>query len=150
MGSFKDGSFTAGELFELMMKPCSTHTSHILLVDDNAANILVASTFLEVFGYTYNTAQNGLEAVEKMKSDICYSAILMDVRMPIMCGLEATRAIREFEKNDHRTPICIIAMSAETAIESREKCFAAGMNEFIAKPFDPAELHDKLIDIITE
>lgn len=123
---------------------------HILLVDDNPANILVASTFLESFGYTFDVAINGLDAVKNMESNTLYAAVIMDIRMPIMDGLEATRIIRKFEKSENRVPVGIIAMTAEALTGSREKCLEAGMNDFISKPFSPFELQSKLMSVISK
>lgn len=115
----------------------------ILLVEDHEANILVAESLLEEFGYRYVTATNGIKAVEQFRIRK-FSAILMDVQMPEMDGLEATRLIRahEQENNLPRTPI--IGMTAHALGGNRERCLAAGMDDYIAKPFNSAELNDMI------
>lgn len=115
----------------------------ILLVEDYEPNVIVATAFLEDFGYKCEVAVNGLEAITKVKSGQ-FSAVLMDVQMPGMNGLEATRIIREHELkgNIDRTPI--IGMTAHAMAGDRDRCIAAGMDEYISKPFNPAELRGKL------
>lgn len=121
---------------------------HILLVEDHAPNVLVATTFLEHFHYTYDVASNGFEAIDKFKSGQ-YSAILMDVQMPGMNGLEATKAIRELQAaRETHTPI--IGMTAHALSGDRDRCIAAGMDEYIAKPFNPDALEDLLSHLISK
>ncbi len=120
----------------------------ILLVEDYPANILVATTFLEQFGYSYEVAHNGLEAVEKIKNGARdYAAILMDVQMPGMNGYETTRAIRSHEQQRGRlTPI--MGMTAHALSGDRERCLGAGMNDYISKPFNPDELKQKIAALL--
>ncbi len=115
----------------------------ILLVEDYAPNILVATTILEHFGYRYEVANNGHEAIEKATAHI-YDAILMDVQMPNMNGLEATAQIRQHEKMHNLPPISIIGMTAYALAGDREKCLSAGMTDYISKPFNQDELKRKL------
>ncbi len=115
----------------------------ILLVEDYLPNIIVAQAFLDQFGYTSDIAKNGLEALDKVSKNT-YAVILMDVQMPEMNGLDATIAIRELEKREHKAPTPIIGMTAHALTGDRERCIAAGMTEYIAKPFDPEDLHAKL------
>jgi CheY-like chemotaxis protein len=82
-------------------------------------------------------AENGKIAVEKFKNSH-FDLILMDIAMPIMDGIEATRLIRELEKENKR--IKIVAVTAHVMVTDREKCLAAGMDEYIAKPYRPHEL----------
>jgi len=122
----------------------------ILLVEDYEPNILVATVMLKNFGYRYEVARNGQEAVDKF-SPGKYSLILLDVQMPFMDGYETTRHIRGFEqakKGVSRVPI--IAMTAHALKGDREKCIAAGMNDYIPKPFNPHQLQAALIKHITE
>ncbi len=116
---------------------------HVLLVEDYEPNVLVASAFLEEFGYTYDVALNGMEAVEKVKKGH-YSVVLMDVQMPGMNGFEATRLIREFEREYSKAPLPIIGMTAHALEGDKERCLAMGMNDYIAKPFHPKTFQDKL------
>ncbi len=114
----------------------------ILLVEDYAPNVLVARTFLEMFGYQVDLAENGSDAVKKAGYNP-YQLILMDIQMPVMDGYEATRRIRgKAEGLNAKTPI--IGMTAHALDGIREKCLAAGMNEYVSKPFVPADLEKKL------
>ena len=115
----------------------------ILLVEDFQPNILVASTFLEEFGYRVDVAENGLEAFEKIK-ERTYTAALMDVQMPGLNGLDATKMIRAFEKRSGRARLLIIGMTAHAMAGDRERCLGVGMDDYISKPFNPAELQAKL------
>jgi len=114
-------------------------TLPILLVEDYEPNVLVATIMFNNFGYRYEVARNGQEAVERF-SPGKYSIILMDVEMPVMDGYETTRHIRGFEKAKDSSAIAIIAMTAHAMKGDREKCIAAGMDDYIAKPFNPHQL----------
>lgn len=111
----------------------------ILLVEDYEPNVLVATSMFHNFGYHYEVARNGQEAIERFASGK-YSAVLMDVEMPVMDGYETTRQIRRIEKENSAPPIAIVAMTAHAMKGDREKCMAAGMNDYIAKPFSPHQL----------
>ncbi len=115
----------------------------ILLVEDYQANVLVATSLLDAFGYPYDLAQTGKEALQKL-SDAHFDLVLMDVQMPVMDGFQATRLIREHEKQTGNTPIPIIGMTAHALTGDREKCLRAGMDEYISKPFQPEELKELL------
>ena len=115
----------------------------VLLVEDFAPNVLVASTFLEDFGYRVEVAGNGLEAFEKAKSGL-YKAALMDVQMPGLNGLDATKMIRAYERQMGAPHLRIIGMTAHAMAGDRERCLSVGMDDYIAKPFNPAELQAKL------
>ncbi|MES2205678.1 MAG: PAS domain S-box protein [Pseudomonadota bacterium] len=116
---------------------------YILLVEDYAPNILVATVFLEQFGYRCDIAINGFEAIEKIKTGD-YAAALMDVQMHGMNGLEATQFIRAYEKQHNKPRLPIIGMTAHALAGDRERCIATGMDDYIAKPFNPTELKEKL------
>ena len=111
----------------------------ILLVEDYEPNVLVATSMFNNFGYRYEVARNGQEAMEKFSSGK-YSFVLMDVEMPVMDGYETTRQIRATEASSQAAPVAIIAMTAHAMKGDREKCIAAGMNDYIAKPFSPHQL----------
>jgi PAS domain S-box-containing protein len=111
----------------------------ILLVEDYAPNVLVATTFIEQFGYTCEIATNGQEAIEKVKTGR-FSLILMDVQMHGMNGLEATHLIRAYEQQQKLERIPIIGMTAHALSGDRERCLGAGMDDYIPKPFNPDEL----------
>ncbi|MBF0124581.1 MAG: response regulator [Magnetococcales bacterium] len=108
----------------------------VLLVEDNAVNRQVATEFLEMVGVVVVTANNGLEAIERARQGP-FGAILMDVQMPEMDGLMATRRLRSELKLT--TPI--IALTANAMSGDREKCLAVGMNDHVAKPIDPQDLY---------
>jgi signal transduction histidine kinase/CheY-like chemotaxis protein len=117
----------------------------VLLVEDNELNIEVAKEILEVVGLQVDEAHNGKEAVEKvMNSDVnYYSMIFMDIQMPIMNGYEATKAIRNNDREDLKN-IPIIAMTADAFAEDARKAMNAGMNGHIAKPIDIAKLDKEI------
>jgi two-component system sensor histidine kinase/response regulator len=116
----------------------SQNRLRVLLAEDNAVNQLVALRLLERFGHTVTVAANGKKALEAWGKG-SFDAILMDVQMPEMNGWEATQAIREKEKStDGRIPI--IAMTAHAMKGDDERCFAAGMDDYLTKPIRTEEL----------
>ncbi|MBC2961848.1 response regulator [Nocardioides deserti] len=110
----------------------------VLVVEDNPVNQLVATGILESRGYAVDVASDGLEAVERLRGRHGYAAVLMDCRMPRMDGFEATRTHRRSEPSGERVPI--IAMTASALEGERERCLAAGMDDFLTKPVDPGDL----------
>ncbi len=109
----------------------------ILVVEDNVVNQLVAGGLLASLGYRTDIADNGAEALEKLARET-YDAVLMDVQMPVLDGYAATRTLREREAADTHMPV--IAMTAAAIAGERERCLAAGMDEFLTKPVDRAAL----------
>ncbi|MDM8160337.1 MULTISPECIES: response regulator [Labilibaculum] len=109
-----------------------TKNYSILLVEDNKLNQTVVKFTLRRYGYLIDVANNGIEAIEMFKQGD-YDFILMDIMMPEMDGLDATRAIRNLE-NGQKIPI--IALTADIMIANEEKCLRNGMNGHIAKPFE--------------
>ncbi len=117
----------------------------ILLAEDNEINAEIATMVLEQFGAQVDWAEDGRLAVERFESAEpgCYSAVLMDLRMPNMNGLEAAQAIRRMPRTDART-IPILALTADALAEDAQRCLDAGMNEHLTKPIDIGQLSDAL------
>jgi CheY-like chemotaxis protein len=104
----------------------------ILMAEDNDANRTVARALLGAAGFEIDMAHNGRIAVDKVQTR-AYDVILMDVQMPIMDGLEATKTLRKCPRG---RSIPIIGLTAGAMAEDREKCLAAGMNDYLPKPVD--------------
>ena len=106
----------------------------LLLVEDNVLNQKLIFLTLSKYGFRIDVANNGQEALERIENKN-YDIILMDLMMPVMDGLEATRQIRNMEK-DGNTKNIIIGLTANTYDADRDKCIRQGMDEYMAKPFD--------------
>lgn len=111
----------------------------ILLVEDNDINIKLTSKILDNWNVKYKVAKNGLIALKTLENEK-FDTILMDLQMPEMDGFTATQKIREF---DDKTPI--IAVTANSMAEEREKCLSLGFNEYITKPFKQDNLKEKIV-----
>jgi CheY-like chemotaxis protein len=111
---------------------------NILVAEDNPVNALLASKLLKKQGHTVELAVNGIQAVEKSAKGT-FDLILMDVQMPGMDGFEATRAIRERERNTSRH-IPILAVTAHALNGYKELCLGAGMDGYLTKPIRTDEL----------
>jgi signal transduction histidine kinase/ActR/RegA family two-component response regulator len=112
----------------------------ILLVEDNAVNQMLAMSMLRKLGASAELAQDGQECVEKVRSGD-YDLVLMDIQMPRMDGMAATRAIRQL--TNIRQPR-IVALTANAMDSDREACLAAGMEDFLSKPFQVSDLQERL------
>jgi CheY-like chemotaxis protein len=113
----------------------------ILLAEDNEINQMVAADNLSMLGYRVDIARNGIEAVQ-LATTTPYQAILMDCQMPKMDGYTATAQLRNQERPDQHIPI--IAMTAGALAEDRQRCLAAGMDDYLTKPIDPDQLRAAL------
>jgi hypothetical protein len=125
-------------------KPTASTTTdiralRILLVEDHPINQKLATTLLVKWGHTVVLAENGQEAVARF-AESTWDLVLMDMQMPVMGGIEATRLIRASELPGRRTPI--VAMTANAMEGDRAACLAAGMDEHMAKPFKSETLRN--------
>jgi len=126
----------------LPMSVSSPETSiRILFAEDDETSLISGKRMLEKSGYSVVTAQDGHEAL-KLLSEQDFDMILMDIQMPVMDGVEATKAIRESTTLGQKSNIPIIAMTAYAMTGDKEKFLAAGMNDYISKPVDMAALKD--------
>jgi two-component system sensor histidine kinase/response regulator len=112
-----------------------------LVVDDDVFNREIALDLVESVGLTAETASDGREAIAKVQSGH-YDLILMDVQMPHVDGLEATRTIRQLPNG---TTVPILAVTANAFVEDRQACTAAGMNDFVTKPIEPPQLYGAML-----
>lgn len=113
------------------------------MVEDNETNRLILEQILNRLGCHVTHAGNGLEALDILRQR-SFDLVLMDVQMPVMDGFEATRLIRKQERSRRDKHHPIIAMTAGAIIGDREKCLAAGMDDYISKPITAQVLLDKL------
>ncbi len=134
-----------GEVEESDVKVLKTDSidfngKHILLAEDNDLNWEIANELLSSIGLVLEWAENGQLCLDKFKEspEGFYDAILMDIRMPVMNGYQATKEIRKLSRKDKNIPI--IAMTADAFAEDIQKCLEAGMNAHIAKPIDIQEV----------
>ena len=123
------------------------HGLHLLAAEDNELNAEIVEMLLTDDGAKVTVTQNGRQAVECFRSNPpgTFDAILMDVMMPVMDGIAATKAIRAMERADAKT-IPIIAMTANAFEEDAKRCFAAGMTAHIAKPFQIEQVEKTIVE----
>ncbi len=136
----EDTGFVSPELHEIAHKQDSTYSGHLLLVEDNEINQLIAQELLQDVGYTVDIAENGQEALDMLEQRT-YSAVLMDIQMPVMDGLTAVRNIRQHAVHKN---LIVIAMSAHAMSGDYEMSIQSGMNDHITKPIDPERLYQTL------
>ena len=117
-------------------REAATRTRRVLVVDDNAVNRKLAAKLLERAGCQVETAENGVQAVDRVQRGR-FDLVLMDCHMPEMDGIEATRTIRAAESGP-RLPI--VALTASAMAEDRDRALAAGMDDFLTKPLLPEAL----------
>jgi len=129
---------------DLRVRLAAIRGAQILLVEDNDINQQVALEFLERSGMKVTLAENGVEALQILETQT-FDAVLMDLQMPVMDGLEATRRIRQ---DPRFRDLPVIAMTAAVMAQDREACLAAGMNDHVAKPILPDELRETLLKYI--
>jgi len=115
----------------------------VLVADDNAVNLKLAVRLLEKFGVHADGVANGLEVIESLEM-IPYDLILMDVQMPELDGIEATKRIRSGRTKVSDKNVPIIAMTARSMKGDEDQCIAAGMNDYIPKPVDAKVLFNKI------
>lgn len=127
----------------------NTFSGRVLLAEDNPVNQAVAVGMLEALGLTVEIASNGEEAVERATAET-YDVILMDCQMPFMDGFEATGTIRQMESENSRSPVPIIAVTANALKGDRENCLNAGMDEYLTKPFTSEQLSSVLALILPQ
>lgn len=113
----------------------------VLLVEDNDINRLYASSILKMWGCHFETAENGVVALEKIRNND-FDVVLMDIQMPVMDGFETTKAIRQGDPKKSKVPI--IALTANATQKDFENCITAGMNDCITKPFTQEDLFQAL------
>ena len=125
--------------------------THILLVEDNLVNQKVAIALLERRGYRVSIAENGACAVALLTApEVPFALVLMDMQMPVMDGLEATRQIRHFEATHGRRRLPIIAMTANAMQGDRETCVDAGMDDYVSKPIKADALYERIEHFLGE
>ena len=117
---------------------------NVLLVDDLKQNLYALERILSVLEIDIDTASSGQEALSLML-DKSYAVVILDVQMPEMDGLEATRQIRQLYTHK---PLPIIAITANATVEDRQLCFDAGMDNYVSKPFKIKELAKIIVDAV--
>ena len=120
---------------------------HILLAEDNLINAMLATQVLTRKGFIIEHVTNGALAIEALKKQP-YDLVLMDIQMPVMNGIDASRAIRELSGVNSRIPI--IAMTAHSLTGEMQNCYSAGMNGYVTKPFKPNDLCTTIIEVLKQ
>lgn len=131
------------EVIAELLEKRDFHGAHVLLVEDNIMNQFVANQVLELWNIKVDFANNGLEAVDKLKVND-YALVLMDLQMPVMSGYEATSFIRDKTNRLRNPEIPIIALTADAFPETKKKVMESGMNDFVTKPLEQTDLYNKI------
>ena len=116
----------------------------ILLAEDNPVNMLLASTLLRREGYSVSTASNGEDVLQALSGSMRPDLVIMDVEMPVLDGLEATRCIRRKEADRGLPRLPILALTANAQRSDIESCLEAGMDGYLSKPFDRDALDEAI------
>ncbi len=125
--------------------PAPGREPHVLVVDDHALNRYLVCTALARLNWQMAQAGDGRQALEMIRAGARYDLVLMDMDMPVMDGLAATRWIRAWEQEQRRPPVSIIALTANFDRDAERQCLGAGMNGFLAKPIDMVVLPQVLL-----
>lgn len=128
------------------VQPTPVNQLHVLVAEDNPVNVMVITRLLEKWGVTVDVASNGQQAVEKLYHRP-YDLILMDIQMPIMDGIEASRQVRK-DASDTIRNIPILALTASLTEDIRSEIGACGINDYLGKPFQPEQLFEKITHLI--
>lgn len=120
----------------------------LLVVDDNQPSRDLMKMIIVAAGATVDEATNGEEAVEACENTP-YDAVLMDIQMPLLDGMEATRILRARETDTGAHPMLIIAVTAHAMVEHRQQCLDAGMDAVITKPIDPLGVIDEVAALLS-
>lgn len=126
---------------DLNRETVQSYRGRVLVADDNDVSLLVATKMLHLFGSDVVSVSDGAQAVSACRSGE-FDLVLMDCEMPTLDGLEATRAIRAWEREHGREPVPIVALTANIMIEDRKRCITAGMNDFVSKPYTKSKLEE--------
>ncbi|WCL48822.1 response regulator [Leptospira sp. GIMC2001] len=116
----------------------------ILIVEDNVVNQKVARSILRKIGYDADLSSNGQDAIDKLKNEY-YNLILMDIQMPVLDGIEATKRIRLYENSNQISPSVIIAMTAQAMEGDKNLCLQVGMNDYISKPIEKSDIEKMIL-----
>ncbi len=117
----------------------------VLLVEDNPVNQLVAKKMLEKVGLSFEVVNDGEKAISRLKLPHNFNLVLMDCQMPVMDGYEATQALRKHEEDNESKHLPVIAMTANAMEGDKDKCLAAGMDDYVSKPVNQQSLKETLV-----
>ena len=120
-------------------------SGHVLIVDDVEVNRLIAAQIVKQLGLTSEEVESGYDAIDRIR-ETHFDAVLMDIQMPQIDGLDTTRLIREYEQSLGKPAVPVIAVTAHAMAEDKDAAMQAGMNDYLTKPFGKDELRDKLIE----